>query len=616
MMLEGHNVISLLHEVGVRAPRDCYIVTDERAHTYGEMLQSSLQRAALYSDLGVAPGDVIAIVSDRSVATVETLFALLALGANVVPLDIHEPPQRVSDLLSQVGPKLTFMSPHAVIATVSDSIAIEDIPATTRQLDFAEISTRIAGREDATAFTFFTTGSTGRPKGIELSHKAVLSGQRWLQSALKLAPDDRQLFRTTLGVTNLLREIIWPLVAGCSCCLLTDGKHNDVTEHIEAIDRHSVTVIGTVPILVEALVSNRRSAASLGSLRHVICTSDVFLDEQLERISAALPHAKIYNVYGLTETPYVAYFDCAHTARNGKQVPIGIPADLSPIVLDDNLSQAAKGVPGRLYVHGVGMFSRYWNNPELTGSRFIEFDGRRLFDTGDIASVGDDGLIRLVGRSEYLVKIGGYRVEVSEIEDAIRGLDQIAEACVIPFEIGNGTKRLAAWIVPQAGSRLTEASVRHRLGKAVKPYMVPAVIKFTDTLPRTHNGKIDKKLLERQLYDKPEKSQETGTLVDIVQSVLNVSRINLSDNIIALGGDSISALLISVRAHEIGLTIDPTVLLSCTIAEAIASGTWGNADDAPPADALETDPMESLLNYGWSERDIRQLASTIHAVAS
>jgi len=603
------NIFDLLEQRARVSPEDVYVIDSAREHTFNEIFSRAEARADGLYLRGMREGDTAAVVGSRSVAVIETLFSLLKLGVTIVPLDIDEPPERVQSLLARVAPRFVLVEEDAAV-NAPDGTQVLPIPADAGSHRDERLASASGG--GACAFAFFTTGSTGMPKGIELSHDAIISGQQWLQRTLALTSSDRQLFRTTLGVTNLLREVIWPVLAGCGCCLLPRGKHNDISAHVEAIDRLRVTVIGTVPILVDALISNRAGSESLTSLRRIICTSDVLLGEQLARFQGALPGTDFFNVYGLTEAPYISFHACAKSDAALMSVPIGRDADLTAHVLDEAMNEVSPGTVGRLYVAGVGLLSGYWANRELTKERLLAWRNTLVFDTGDLASRDAEGCIHLAGRSEYLIKIGGHRADVLDLEQTMRGLPHVRDACILPYDIGGGVKRLAAWIVADDDAMLDESGIRKAIAAVLPAYMIPTVIRFIEELPRTHNGKTDKVALIKALQPDHASgdTQKPQSVLEIIASVLNISRLDPQRNIVELGGDSISAFLISVRAHEVGFDIDPSTLLSRPIAEVARAGR-----SIQPAKqgigVAQQQALHDLESYGWSPQEIDQLMSAI-----
>lgn len=625
------NVIDLLRERARTSPDQPYLIFADKTCSFGAVYWNSQRRATELVGQGVQPGCSVALIASRTAAAVETMFALLDIGAVVIPLDIDEPEDRVAALLARVAPDFAVVDAirsHLRWPANTRPIALATAPVANndRSADLALRSDSASHAShvmsgDETAFTFFTTGSTGEPKGIELSHRAVISGQQWLQRAIPLTQTDRQLFRTTLGVTNLLRETIWPVVAGCGTCVLPVGLHADVGAHLEAVEMGGVTVIGGVPILVDAMLTQSASGHAMRGLRHVICTSDTFLGAQYRRFQDALPDTTFYNVYGQTEAPYIAYRKCTAVDRERVTVPIGVEADLSMHILNDALQPVVAGETGRVYVGGVGMISRYRANETLSASRIVTIDGQRLFDTGDRGVREADGLIHLIGRSEYLVKIGGYRVDVADVEATLQSLENVQRACVLPFEIGGGVRRLAAWLEAVPGAALDEKQVRASLAQRLPVYMLPARIGFVAAFPMMHNGKVDKAALEARGAGQPAdvlagagidaRDGSGSPLLSIIRDVLTVSRLDIERNIVELGGDSISAFLISVRAHEIGIDLTPSMLLSTPIAQVLQQRQWTRAAPLASIGARPLAPRDELSAYGWSPTEIDTLLTTL-----
>jgi len=531
-MNNSDTLFSLLERGAERTPDNVYLATAHDTQTYQETYTAALRQAATFSAAGINPGDAVAIYAGRSFGMVASLYGLLFLGANVIPLDINEPHDRIANLLERIEARWVVTDANTLPAS------LEARQLSLRPASSDPVSTGPVQRPDvapqSTALTFFTTGSTGQPKGIELSHAALLSGQNWLQSVMPLESTDRQLFRTTIGVTNLFRELFWPALSGASCFMLDDGQHADIAAHVAAVASHGVTVIGAVPILIDTMVATASDPAELSGLRHVICTSDVFLTEHLKRFRDAMPGAKFYNVFGLTEAPYIAWHACNDPLLLDRQVPIGSAADLSSVVLGEDLKPVPVNITGRLYVSGDGMLSRYWADPALTAARCVDIDGVRHFDTGDMAFMDGEGVLHLSGRSEYLVKIGGQRVDIFDVEQAVAEIDGVREVCVLPYELGGGVRRLAAWIAAKPGMMVEEKQVRRLLAGTLKSYMIPTEIRFVDVLPRTHNSKVDKKKLELSLGNSAVTENTAGAemttdekLSDIICAVLNITRFEL-----------------------------------------------------------------------------------------
>lgn len=580
-------LFDLLAERARQSPEAPYLLSADGANTFAQVHVGALRRAARLAKMGVTPNARVAVVAGRSPAVVEAIFAALGLGANVIPLDVDEPKDRITALHARIHPDLTLIEDEMDPRAFGPGC----IPLADADSSGSATPDLAGGASDATAFTFFTTGSTAQPKGIELSHRAVISGQRWLQSAIPLGPRDRQLFRTTLGVSNLLRELIWPILAGCPTVLLPAGKQADPVAHADAIDRFGATIVAAVPLLIEAIIAQRRAAASLRTLRRIICTSDTFTVAQYRRLQDELPETSFYNIYGLTEAPYIAFHACDRGMPDGGMVPIGRAADLTPEVLNDQREPAAPGDTGRLFVHGDGLLTRYADDPTSTAARFLERAGVRLFDTGDFAWRSADGLLHLTGRSEYLLKVGGKRVEIADVESSLRSLAGVGATCVAPFSIGGGTSRLAAWVVAAQGVTLDEQGLRRSLSGLLPPHMVPSRIRFIDHLPLTYNGKIDRMALSALEATPVPGDDRDGDLRRLVESVLGTSRLDDSRSLVELGGDSISALLIGVRAGELGWTIDPAGLLTRPLREALTQAR-------PLRRAIASDLEHSSTKHG------------------
>jgi acyl-coenzyme A synthetase/AMP-(fatty) acid ligase len=599
------NLYNLLDERVQKSSLSIYLYEGDEQYSYQKIKEEADRKAAFYLHSGVRAGHVILFMGGRSAQAIAALFALLKIGAEIVPIDIDEPTSR-AQLVAKVSQPNFVVSDIAIAKDNKD----EWLPLTNTPDVGVHLQSSV-DRTGATAFSFFTTGSTAAPKGIELSHEAIISGQQWLQKAIPLHANDIQLMRTTLGVTNLLREIFWPIVAGCGAAILPIGSHADASEHTAVIDRYGVTTIGTVPLLIEAIIATKDGDKSLSSLRQVICTSDSFLGRQYKKFISVLPLATFYNVFGLTEAPYISIHRCEISDEGKDFVPIGKDGDLSVIVLDENLVPVKPGDEGRLYVHGIGMLSGYKRNSVLTSERLVEKDGVRLFDTGDrVTLVKESGELKLIGRSEYIIKIGGKRVEIRDIESALLECSGLTECCVVPYEIGNGVKRLAAWMVVEKNNLISADSIRRNLGESVPSFMLPTDYYFVSEIPKAHNGKIDRGLLVRRSSKTTRENQADIDIESIVRSTLNINMLDDEKTIVEHGGDSITAFLISVRSAEIGFSLDPITVLTKPIGALHGLAIRINSDDK--MDVIRPDDhVQELSDYGWNDADIKGLFKSL-----
>ncbi|WP_030607896.1 non-ribosomal peptide synthetase [Streptomyces sclerotialus] len=579
--------------------------------TYAEAEASADRVAGALAARGVAPGDRVGLHLSRSLNLLPALFGVLRSGGVCVPVDPEDPAERRATILEYSGSRIVVTEralldepyPEGTVA-----VAVEDL-LTDAATALAE---PVALAEDALALVFYTSGSTGVPKGVMLTHRALLSGQRWLQRTFPLEPGDRQLLRTTLSITNLVREVFWPVLSGGTVVVVPPGAHKDPDRLVEFIDSGDVTTLMVVPALLSGMLENPAFAANT-SLKYVFCSSDVMPGDLPERYFATGPKARLFNVYGLTEALYSTYWECLPGTEYEGFVPVGHPAELTPRVLDDGLNPVPAGETGELCLAGVGIAEGYDRLPELTAQRFVQTSEGRVFRTGDLARQSPDGRLELLGRMDDQVKIAGYRVELGEVEARLREIPGVTGAVASGVRGAGGHQRLVAYLTcdetPNAGE------VRARLADRLPPYMIPAAFTVIEEIPLTHNGKVDRRALAD--HDGPqlplaEEYTAPGTeleryLCEVWAETLQLPRVGVHDNFFALGGDSIQGFLISARANRDGFGLSATqVFATPTVAETAAF--MAEERERRPADSGAVEPAPAVL----SDADLARVREAAH----
>jgi amino acid adenylation domain-containing protein len=553
-----------------RTPDTVAMVFEGAALSYGELAARAGLLARHLRRLGVGPEVTVGVCLERSLELVVGLLGVLEAGGAYLPLDSGYPRERLAHMLEDARPPVVLaaantvavLPPHAGRTVLLEGPLPED----------ASSPAGVRPTPQNLAYVIFTSGSTGRPKGVMVRHRSIVNRVLWTLREFPLTAEDRLLQKTPFSFDASIWEIFAPLWSGARLVMARPGGHQDSAYLAATIAAEGITVLQLVPSLLRVLLDEAGMAAS-ASLRRIFCGGEALPGDLVERCHERLP-AALTNLYGPTEVAIDAAFWRCERGAPAAVIPIGRPIENARLYIVDARGELAPtGVPGELRVGGVGLARGYLGRPDLTAERFVPaFEvsgessepGARLYRTGDLARHLPGGEIEYLGRIDHQVKIRGFRIELGEIEAALLADPGVSEAVVIAREARPGDLQLVAYVVA-LGEATAQAIPALRAGLAgrLPYYMLPAAFVFLAALPRTPNGKVDRRaLLSPELspagreaaYEAPWAGSEER-LAAVWVEVLGdrVGRVGRRDNFFALGGDSLLAIRIVTRAREVGL---------------------------------------------------------------
>ncbi len=563
-----------------RSPEAVAVVHDGRASTYAALDSRANQLARHLQRVGVRPGTLVALATDRSLDMIVGLLGILKAGGAYVPLDPAYPAERLAFMLADSAAPV-LVTQRALLAqlppTDARTICLDaDWPHIADERGDSLSHAAIAGpTPDDLAYVIYTSGSTGKPKGVQITHRALANFLAAMAHAPGLTAADTLLAVTTLSFDIAALELWLPLAVGARVVLADRATAADGARLAALLRDSGTTVLQATPATWRMLIA----AGWRGDPRlTLLCGGEALpralTDQLLDRCGA------LWNMYGPTET--TIWSAVLRVSRGVGLVPVGGPiANTTFYVLDAWLQPVPVGVFGELYIGGSGLAAGYLNRPELTAERFVPdrfaSDGGRLYRTGDRVRWRDDGTLEFSGRLDYQVKVRGHRIELGEIEAALLAQPSVREAVVIVREDTADDARLVAYVTFGEGQQTTSADLRSSLRTRLPEYMVPARCVILDALPLTPNGKIDRRAL-------PAPDQAPGDVVREVlgprdatesqltrlwEEVLNVRPVGVNDNFFDLGGHSLLAVrLFSRLATEFGRDLPLATLFQApTIAE-------------------------------------------------
>ncbi len=543
-----------------RTPRAVAVVAGGEELTYGELDRLSAELARRLRALGVGAESRVALLLDRTLDVPVAILGVWRAGGAYVPLDPDSPPARLADLLADAEPAVVIHRggpppPMAGMRFLDLAIA-QDVPG---EAPLPEV------RPDQLAYLIYTSGTTGRPKAVMVEHGSLAATLASFIDRFSLGPGDRipQLSRYTFDASFL--DLVTPLLTGASTEMLTRDELLDADRLLLAFSR--ATVVFTVPSLARRLVAGARAlgARRFAGLRQLNVGGEVVAPELQEDLLGAFPAAALDVAYGPTETAIICTIHRVPRGRPPERALIGRPLpEVEARVVDRVGALVPLGLPGELWIGGPGVARGYFRRAELTAERFVEVDGRRFYRTGDLVRqvAAEGGALEFLGRTDFQVKVRGFRIEPGEVEAALLAHPQVRETVAVALPGLGGDNQLVAYWVAAGGAAPAAEELRAFLAGRLPEYMLPAVFVPLAALPLNAHGKVDRGALpapaaarEALAGAAPPRNAREALLAEIWRGVLGVERVGVHDNFFQLGGDSILSIQVVARARQAGLLI-------------------------------------------------------------
>ncbi|BBX69275.1 hypothetical protein MPSYJ_27360 [Mycolicibacterium psychrotolerans] len=548
------SIPTLFAEHVARCPEATAVTSGGGSMTYRELDEAANRLAHLLAGHGVGPGDVVAVLMERSAEAVVSILAVLKTGAVYLPIDRAVPAPRLQFMIADAGPVAAVTTAgladrlagcEFVVIDVNDP-AIDAQPNTGLPVPYG----------DSAAYVIYTSGTTGLPKGVAITHSNVTELLGSLDAGLPGA--GVWPLCHTLAFDVSVWEIFGALLRGGRVVVVPEEVTGSSEDLRALLIAEQVNVLTQTPSAVAALSPQGLESAALVVVGEA-CPADV--------VDRWAPGRVMVNAYGPTETTMCVAITAPLTPGSGL-VPIGAPVPGAALfVLDGWLRPVPAGMVGELYVAGHGVGIGYLRRASLTAARFIACpfgaSGTRMYRTGDLVRWGADGQLQYLGRADEQVKIRGYRIELGDVRAALAGLNGVDQAVVIAREDHPGGKRLVAYVTEIHSGAVDTAEVRTQLTERLPAYMVPAAVLAIDRLPLTVNGKLDIRALPAPEYADVEHYRAPATAVEeilagIYAQVLGLDRVGVDDSFFDLGGDSILAMRVTAAINS-GLDADLTV---------------------------------------------------------
>lgn len=475
--------------------------------SYGELWRRTEAVARLLRARGCRPGRPIGLCMSPTVTRLASMLAIMGIGSPYIPIDPSFPDSRIRSIVDSAAADGVVVDEATVER--SESMPYRLVNVSECPADLGGPAVIEPGGSDL-AYIIFTSGSTGDPKGVAIEHGGVANLFEALDAVLpapRERPDECWLAAASVCFDLSVVELFWPLTRGIPLVLgavdSLAGKSGDGAEFLTGVlTGGRVTHFFVTPSLVQLMLRDQGLATAIRGLRVLILGGEVVQPELIGRLRP-VPH--LYNAYGPTEAT-VATTVHACSDRDVEYVPIGAPLrGLDVRVVGEDGEDCPPGVPGELLIAGPGLARGYVNDEELTARKFpVLGDGesrRRWYRSGDLVSVDAGSVLRYHGRIDGQVKVRGFRVELGEIEAAIRAVPGVEEAAVFPVQDRATRVTGLIAVAKSAEAGVTEAAVVARIGRVLPWYAVPDTVRVLPALPLAVSGKVDRKALERRLRE-------------------------------------------------------------------------------------------------------------------
>ncbi|SEL58139.1 non-ribosomal peptide synthetase [Streptacidiphilus jiangxiensis] len=583
--------------VAISGPAEAVaLVCADRRVSYGELDGLTGGLANALRDAGVGVGAPVGVLVRRGIWSVAAMAAVWRAGGVYVPLDADLPEQRLTFMVREAGlaalvadEKTAFLAEELAESAAGSTVeapaagtateqAASAEPRSTKPADAAPAGghaplpvvrvERVVPDTDAPrhaphpaelAHVIFTSGSTGRPKAVGVEHRALAAHVAAARERFAVTAEDKVLAFSSFSFDASLDQLLPALGCGAQVVIRPDEPWLP-TQIAEAVARHGLTVVNLPPTFWTelAFTLDRRSAASLVTLRLLILGGEAVPSGALAAWQEVAPWVRVVNAYGPTETTVTAAtFDATEQPVDGR-VPIGRPLGWRRVyVVDAHDEPVPVGVPGELLIGGPEVARGYLGRPGLTAERFVPdpfaADGSRLYRTGDVVQWLPSGALEFLGRRDDQVKIRGFRIELGEVEAVLRAAPGVVAAAVRP-DAATG-QSLGGYVV---GDGLDTAALRAFCAERLPHYAVPADFLVLDALPVTASGKLDRNALPDLHPDRSAsgadyvapRTDDERIIASIWADVLGVERIGLDDGFFELGGHSLLATMAVSRVAE------------------------------------------------------------------
>jgi amino acid adenylation domain-containing protein len=559
-----------------RVPQQVAAECGGKSISYGELDRATRTLAQALLRRGIGRGKLVGICVPRSLEMLIAVVGVLRSGAAYVPLDPTFPAERLRYMAEHSGLQHVLVTDAELLPQeVASNRLLLDVTELLKEPEEQTALPTVSGEN--LAYVLYTSGSTGKPKGVGITHRNLVNFLLSMSHEPGFGADDVLCAVTTLSFDIAGLELYLPLIVGARLVIATEEEHHEPQPLWDLVERSGCNVLQTTPSLLRLLMDSGRDN-EVRNLRLFVGGEALPLEVAN---SLAGRCREFWNLYGPTET--TIWSTVARVRPGLTEVPLGKPiANTRIYVLDANGEPTLPGLIGEIWIGGDGVADGYLHQPELTAERFLAdpFVGgdARMYRTGDLGS-WRDGVLYFNGRVDNQIKIRGYRIEPGDIEAAADAYAGMRECVAVAHRFGDNDLRLVLYAVVDGDRTDVARALREHLRARLPTYMLPQHVELLDALPKTPNGKIDRKALpEPSAAGAIGHSTTTATaptldnpreayLAEVWGDLIGVSDIRRNDNFVDIGGHSLLAVEFANRVQrETGVRIALLDVATSTLA--------------------------------------------------
>lgn len=561
------SVVELFEEQVRKKPKQIAVILNKKSQTYEELNEKANQIANfLKEEYGVDQSDTIGIIAEKTIDMIAAIIGILKTGASYLPIDKKNPRERVQYILNKSDCKavLTFEENHYYKNKSIINFKNYDLSKKSKKNPVNYVSA------NSPIYVMFTSGTTGKPKGVTITHKNVI---RLVKNTNYVDLKKCRILQTGSLAFDASTFEIWGALLNAGTLVMTELETLANPDKLqEVIIQNEISTVFLTSSLFNQIVEINPRA--FNTLKELLVGGEKVSEIHIEKWRTVNKNTRFLNAYGPTESTTFALFTSVKQ-EVPEDIPLGKPISNTKVYVMNGKRICGIGITGELCLGGDGVGLGYINDSEQTVQKFVSdvFEkDKKMYRTGDLASISPDGNIYFKGRIDEQIKIRGFRIEVNEIAEILLHISEISEVVVLSKEIKN-EKYLCAYIV--AIKKIDIDFIKAKMSDKLPEYMIPTYFVFLKKLPLNQNGKVDKNALPEPKLKRVKthvvaKSDKEIALIKVFEEVLGIEQLGRMDRFFDLGGDSIKAIRIVSKYRNVGYITSVSDIMSKNTIQSIA----------------------------------------------